>query len=177
MFVLPTMRQPASRSARTTAACCVAGGASAKHALAMRVGRPAMSIESLTPTRGPLPPSSILSTKMKSFTVLPSVLHDRQRDVGSFLGGVIHALCGLAVILGLGEQDVGHKGLRVTVVQWEPTRLHLHHQAVPRQENVIVRRELEFVGERRVGLDGLGRDEAFPIPPKPIKANTPLAYE
>ncbi|MNV61937.1 hypothetical protein D3C71_1544640 [compost metagenome] len=55
-LVLPTICQPASRIASTTAAFFVAAGASAKARLPERVGWPAMSMESLMATRLPLPP-------------------------------------------------------------------------------------------------------------------------
>ena len=47
--------------------------------------------------------------------------HQRQLDKARLAGRVIDALRGLAVIARLGPEDVGNKGLRIAIVEREPT--------------------------------------------------------
>src|SRR5277367_4273823 len=91
------------------------------------------------------------------------------RDQGkldeSGLGGrVVDALRGFAIVGGLGPENIGDEGLRIAVVEREPTGLDLYHDAVTRQEDVIGIGKIEAVKERLVGGDGLGSFEAFAIP-------------
>ena len=72
----------------------------------------------------------------------------RQVDVAGLTLGVVHALRRLHVIFGARKKNVGHKRLRITVIQREPTGLNLHHDPVTRQKNVIRRGQSEFVSER-----------------------------
>src|SRR6185312_3655023 len=72
--------------------------------------------------------------------------HHRQLDVAGLPGRVVNALRGLDVVRRLGEEDVRHVGLRIAVVEREPARLHLHHDAVAGAEHVVCRGQLEAVG-------------------------------
>src|SRR5256885_2104725 len=67
----------------------------------------------------------------------PALPDDRHLDEAPLLGGMIDPLRCLAVIARFGPEDVRNEGLRVAVVEGEPARLDLHHDAVPRQENVV----------------------------------------
>jgi hypothetical protein len=62
---------------------------------------------------------------------------NRQVDVARGFGLVKYPLRGLHVIRGLGKEDVGHKGLRVAIVEREPARLDLHHDPVAGQEYMV----------------------------------------
>lgn len=72
----------------------------------------------------------------------------------------LDTLCGLFVIVRLGEEDVGHKSLRIAVVEREPAGLHLNHYAVSGPENVICGGKGELVKQRYIGWDG-GLASAF----------------
>src|SRR5579872_678325 len=68
----------------------------------------------------------------------PSVPCDhRQIDEARGPAGVEHLLGRLLIISGSCEEYVLYIGLGVAVVEREPARLHLHHEAVARQEDVI----------------------------------------
>src|ERR1700757_298223 len=56
--------------------------------------------------------------------------YERQLDEARLARSVVDTFGRLAIILRLREEDVGHEGLRVAVVEREPRRLHLHHDAV-----------------------------------------------
>src|SRR5438105_4318322 len=68
---------------------------------------------------------------------------DGQADPGAFAAGE-HLLRGRAVVAWLGEEDVGDVGLRVAVVEGEPARLDLDHQAVAGLDHVIDVGQREF---------------------------------
>src|SRR5436853_6218207 len=78
---------------------------------------------------------------------------------------MVDALLGLSKIFWLGPEDIGHECLRVAVVERKPTRLYLHHDLVSRQENVVRRRQGEFVEQRFVGRDRLRSFKALAIAP------------
>ena len=84
------------------------------------------------------------------------LLDHRQLDEARLAGGVVDPLRRLPVIARLGPEDIGDEGLRIAVVQREPARLDLHHDPVPRQENVVRRRQGEAVQQRLVAAIGLG---------------------
>jgi hypothetical protein len=50
-------------------------------------------------------------------------------------------------------EDARHERLRVSIVKWEPARLHLHHDPVAGQEHVIRRWQRETVRQRPVRHD------------------------
>ena len=50
-----------------------------------------------------------------------------QFDEGLLGWGVVDALGGFFVVVGLGPEDVGNEGLRVAVIKGEPTGLDLDH--------------------------------------------------
>ena len=79
----------------------------------------------------------------------------RQFDEARLPGRVVNPLYGFSVILRLGPEDVGDEGLRIAVVQGEPTRLDLHHDPVARQEDMVRRGQGEAVQQRCVGRNGL----------------------
>jgi hypothetical protein len=91
------------------------------------------------------------------------LLHQRQLDIAGVGGRVVDALLGLLVIAGFGEHHVGYEGLRVAVIEREPCRLHLHHDAVAGPEYVVRGGQIELIRQGRVGLDRLGDGEAFAI--------------
>src|SRR5512133_3660159 len=93
----------------------------------------------------------------------PDLLHHRQLHTAGLSGGVVDALGGGAVVAGFGEEDVGHEGLGVAVIEGEPAGLHLHHDAVARQEHVVGRGQGEAVDQGFVRLQGLGRLRAFAV--------------
>ena len=67
------------------------------------------------------------------------------------------------IVLRLGLEDIRHKGLRIAVIEREPARLDLHHDAMTRQERVVGGRERETIALRRVRRDRRGMREALPI--------------
>src|SRR5579859_561497 len=69
------------------------------------------------------------------------------------------------VISRLGPEDIGHKSLRIAIVEREPAGLHLHHDAVAGQKNVVGCRQLEAIEQGRIGFDRLRRLHAFAIAP------------
>ena len=77
-------------------------------------------------------------------------VNHRQLDEARLLRGVVDALGGLTIVGRLGPEDIGHERLRVAVVQREPARLDLHHDPMPRQEDVVGRRQREAVEQRLV---------------------------
>lgn len=76
---------------------------------------------------------------------------------------MINALDGLAVVLGLGPENVRHEGLRVAVVERKPTGLDLHHDAVAGVEDVVDVWQGEAVEQRFIGRDRLGGIEVLAI--------------
>src|SRR5688572_8812687 len=65
--------------------------------------------------------------------------HDGQFNKACLFSAVIDSLRGLFVIAGFGPENIGDERLRVPVVEREPTGLDLHHEPVPREENVVGR--------------------------------------
>src|SRR3546814_19658702 len=59
----------------------------------------------------------------------------------------------LPVIVGFRQEDVGDEGLRIAVIERELARLDLHHDAVPRLEHMVHRRQAEFIALRNAGGD------------------------
>ena len=76
---------------------------------------------------------------------------------------MVNTLHGLAVVVGLGPEDVRHEGLRVAVVEGEPAGLDLHHDAVAGQEDVAGVGQGEAVQQRFIGHDRLGGIEVLAI--------------
>ena len=93
---------------------------------------------------------------------LPS-LHDGQIDETGVGGGMIDLLLGLLIVGWLGEEDVGHIGLRVTIVEWKPARLHLHQNAMTGKKDVVRVGQVEAIRLRRVGRNGLRLFKALAI--------------
>src|SRR5580704_536443 len=89
----------------------------------------------------------------------------RKFDEAAVSGAMVYALSGLAIIGRLGPEDVGHEGLRVAVVEREPARLDLHHDAMAGQEDVVGVGEIEAIEKRFVGGDGFGSFKAFAVAP------------
>ena len=81
----------------------------------------------------------------------------RQFDEARLARRVVDPLRGFSIILRLGPEDVVDEGLRIAVVEREPARLNLHHDAVARQEDVVRRGQGEAVEQRLAGRDGLWR--------------------
>jgi len=78
-------------------------------------------------------------------------------------GGVVDALGGFAVVGGLGPENVGDESLGIAVVEGEPARLDLDHDAMAGKEDVIGVGKIEAIEQRLVGSDGMGSFEAFAI--------------
>ena len=53
-----------------------------------------------------------------------------QLDESGLARGVVDPLSGFAKVGGLGPEDVGDEGLRIAVVEREPSGLDLYHDAV-----------------------------------------------
>src|SRR5882757_1193778 len=83
------------------------------------------------------------SAAVVSRAVMIDRLHHRQIDEAHGRPAVEYLNGRFLVVAGLGEEDVVHVGLRVPVVQRKPARLHLHHDAVSRQEHMIGGRQRE----------------------------------
>src|ERR1051326_8208453 len=91
------------------------------------------------------------------------LLYNRQLDITGFAGGVIDALSCFHVVGGLRKENIRHKSLRVTLVEWKPGGLYLHHDAMAGFESVIDRRQSKGVRKRFVRRDRLRMFKAFPI--------------
>src|SRR4029078_5565666 len=76
----------------------------------------------------------------------------------------IHALDRFAVVGGFGPEDVRNERLGIPVVEREPARLHLHHDPVARQEDMVRGRKRELVEKRLARRDRLRRFQALAIP-------------
>src|SRR5512133_286996 len=83
-----------------------------------------------------------------------SALRDHgQLDKACLAGRVIDPLDRFSIVPLLRPENVWHERLRIAVIQRKPTRLHLHHDAVTGQEDVIRCRQREPVKQRLVGCD------------------------
>ena len=78
-------------------------------------------------------------------------VHQRDLQVGVVVGVGVDRDGGGLVVLGFGGHDVGHKGLRVAVVEREPGALNLDHHGVPGLEDVV-----DVVEAVAVLVDGVG---------------------
>src|ERR1700719_2986109 len=87
----------------------------------------------------------------------------RQFYKAELCGRVIHTLGGFAVVVGLGPENVGDEGLRVAVVEREPTGLDLDHKFVAREEDVVCGGKRESVEERSVARGGFWIFETFAV--------------
>src|SRR5215510_8456402 len=63
------------------------------------------------------------------------------------------------------KEDVGHETLRVAINYWKPGALHLRHDFVSLQEDVIVGGESDLVARYRIWRNRLGLLEAVAVPP------------
>src|SRR3984885_8418772 len=72
---------------------------------------------------------------------------NRQVDIARRIGFMKHALRGFHIVGRFGEENIGHEGLGVAVVEREPTRLHLHHDPVTGQEYMVGMRQLQRVAD------------------------------
>src|SRR5260370_39418758 len=87
----------------------------------------------------------------------------RQLDEGGLARGMGDTLCCFAIVAGLRPQNVGHESLGIAVVQREPARLNLHHDAVAGQERVICRGQREAIDQRFVWCQSFGRVKALAV--------------
>src|SRR5258708_14300863 len=62
---------------------------------------------------------------------------------------------GLPIVTRFGHKNIVDVSLRVTVVQREPARLHLNHQAMSGQEDMVRIRQIEPETNFLVGRDRL----------------------
>src|SRR5215467_4790076 len=88
---------------------------------------------------------------------------DRQFDEAYVPGLAEDSMFGLSEIARLGPENVRHERLRVAVVEREPAGLNLHHDPVPRQEDVVRRRQRERILQRRVRRNRLRIVEALAV--------------
>lgn len=63
---------------------------------------------------------------------------------------VPYSLHGLLIVFWLSEEDAVNKRLRVSIVQWKPARLDLHHEAMSRLKHMIRRRKGKAIWKRFV---------------------------
>src|ERR1700747_231905 len=89
--------------------------------------------------------------------------HQRKLDEACLTSRVVDTLHSFPVIPGVGPEDVGHEGLRIPVIEREPAGLHLHHDAVSGQEDVVSGGQRKFIEKRLIGRDGLRSLEALAI--------------
>src|SRR5512147_543700 len=92
------------------------------------------------------------------------LLHDRQNHRARALAIAIDTLHCLPIVRLTRLEYVGHEALRVSVVEREPGTLHLHHDAMPLQEHVIVRVQADDVFHWLVRGNWLRTFEAFAEP-------------
>src|SRR5277367_4906385 len=79
-------------------------------------------------------------------------------------GKMVDLLLGLAIVTRLCPENVRDEGLRIAVVQWEPARLHLHHDAMAGQKDMVRRRQIEAVKKRLPCCNRLRILQALAIP-------------
>jgi len=76
---------------------------------------------------------------------------------------MVDLLFSLPIILGFGPEDIWDEGLWIAVVEREPAGLHLNHNAVAGQKNVVCGWQGELVEEGLAGGDWLGVFEALAV--------------
>src|SRR5262249_48160179 len=76
---------------------------------------------------------------------------------------MINTLSGFPVIAGFCPKNIRNKSLRIAVIEREPSRLDLHHDAMTGQEYVIGGRKGELVKHRLARSESFRRLQAFPI--------------
>src|SRR5882762_10324678 len=95
---------------------------------------------------------------------VPSALSDhRQIDEARRAPRMEDPLRGLAVVAGFGKKNVRHVGLWVAVVEREPARLDLHHDAVARQKHMVHVRQCELVALHLTRRNGTGMDQTLAV--------------
>src|SRR5439155_26603334 len=87
-----------------------------------------------------------------------------QVDETGFALCVVHALGGFDIVFRTSKKDVGDKCLRVAIVEREPSRLNLNHDAVTGKKDVVRRWKSEFVSQRCVGCECLWSRKSIAIP-------------
>ena len=68
-------------------------------------------------------------------------IHQRQFNEARLPRRVINPLSGLLIIARLRPEDILDERLRIAIVKWEPARLHLNHDSMAGQKDVIGRRQ------------------------------------
>src|SRR5260370_38729341 len=76
---------------------------------------------------------------------------------------MVDLLLRLAIILWLGPEDAWDEGLRIAVVEREPAGLHLHHDAVAGQKDVVCGGQVEAIELRLSRSDWFRVFEAFTV--------------
>src|SRR3984893_5246166 len=95
---------------------------------------------------------------------VPSALSDhRQIDETRRAPAMKDPLRSLAVVAGPGEENVRYVGLWVAVVEREPARLDLYHDAVARQKHMVHVRQCELVALHLARRNGAGMDQTLPV--------------
>src|SRR5579864_2423929 len=87
----------------------------------------------------------------------------RQLNKALLAGCVVNPLYRLLVVARLGPEDALHERLWIAVVERKPARLHLHHDSMARQEDVVSVGQRELVQQRRVGGNRFSSGEALAI--------------
>src|SRR5260370_42639245 len=90
---------------------------------------------------------------------------DRQENMGGELLAAIDALRGLAIVVLVSQKYIWHKVLRIAIDYREPGALHLYHDAVSLQENMIVGGKADLVVRHRIRNDWRGFLQAVAIAP------------
>src|SRR6266542_6069754 len=103
-----------------------------------------------------------LVRSLQRLPLLP-LFHQRQLDKTCLTRSVVDTLRSRSIIRRLGPKDIRYEGLRIAIVEWEPTRLALHHDSVPRQKNMIRRGQRKAIEQRLLGRDGFCRFQTLSI--------------
>src|ERR1035441_5058503 len=89
--------------------------------------------------------------------------HNWQPNRAGPIRGSENRLGRFHIVLRLGQKDVGDVGLRVSVVEREPTGLNLHHDPMARQEYVVGGRKDKAIPLGLAGRNGGGVVEALAV--------------
>src|SRR5690242_14503131 len=100
---------------------------------------------------------------------MDSLRHNGQQNGTGVLGGPKHRLGRFHIIRGLGEEDVGHVCLGVSIVERKPTGLDLHHYPMAWEEHVVSSRKDKAIALGLAGRDSGGMLETLAVaPPKDV---------
>src|SRR5207245_5839517 len=104
-----------------------------------------------------------LTLRIKASKAISLCPHHRQLHEACLTRRVVDTLRSFAVIPEFCPENVAHKRLRIAIIQGEPTRLDLYHDAVSGVKNVVRRGQVETVEQRHVGSQRFSRLQALTI--------------